>query len=172
MSAYKRQMAKELASGERNDSLFLGIYLGMPAQEFYDHCWKLNRQRLVKEGPQNASVEYKLGELKSPGKMFFYPVFHEGKIHKMRLTFTYDAWAIWNKQLYSDQLIHDVIRIFERWYGGKFMEIKSKKGPSVFVHMDGNRRISLWIKDDMIVRGLMIDMSIDDGKEKNNNVLD
>ncbi|MBK8703007.1 MAG: hypothetical protein IPN33_04970 [Saprospiraceae bacterium] len=172
MSGYRRQMAKELATGERHDSLFLGIYLGMPAKDFFGHCWQLNKQGLVKEGPQNASVQYALGELKAPGKMYFYPDFHEDKIHKMRLTFSYDAWAIWNKELYSDKLIQDVIRIFERWYGGQFMEIKGKKGHSVFVHIDGNRRISLWIKDDMLVRGLITDMSIDPGDKKNNSVLD
>ena len=54
----QRTINKELQSGERYDSLFLGLKFGIDLQSFYDHCWDLNRQGIVKEGPRNMSVEY------------------------------------------------------------------------------------------------------------------
>lgn len=171
---YQRMVKRELASGEKHDSLFLGIHFGMDSRTFYTHCWELNHQGLIKEGPDNGSVEYPLGELKHPGKMYFYPDFSEDQIHKMRLIFTYDGWAPWNKNMKADSLEQDVLSIFKRWYGGRdFMELRSKKGNSVYVKVDGNRRISVWKEDDMKVRALFKDLSVDkSAKKENSGVLD
>ena len=49
---------KELSSGVRYDSLFLGVKFGMTSKEFYAHCWDLNREKLVSQGPSNNSVRY------------------------------------------------------------------------------------------------------------------
>ena len=62
---------KELAKGTRSDSLFMGIYLGMPSKAFYAHCWDLNKKGVFTNGSNNTSVLYK------PGKDLKYPVFHE-----------------------------------------------------------------------------------------------
>ena len=51
---------KELSSGVRYDSLFLGVKFGMTSKEFYAHCWDLNRQKLITQGPSNNSVRYYL----------------------------------------------------------------------------------------------------------------
>ena len=32
---YDRMVKRELASGIRNDSIFMGLYLGMPEKDFY-----------------------------------------------------------------------------------------------------------------------------------------
>ena len=37
----------ELASGERYDSLFLGVKFGMTSKDFYAHCWDLKGSLLV-----------------------------------------------------------------------------------------------------------------------------
>jgi hypothetical protein len=55
---YDRMLKRELASGVRNDSLFMGLYLGMNEKDFYTHCWKLNAQGLIKQGMRNTTVEY------------------------------------------------------------------------------------------------------------------
>lgn len=157
---FKKRVKSELSTGVRNDSLFLGVYLGMPAKTFFSHCWELNKQQKVKEGPNNASVQYNLTELKHPGKMYFYPDFVDDKIERMRLTFTYDAWAPWNKEQWADPLMADVVSIFEKWYGGsKFVELKGKNNVVVFAKVDGNRRISVWKEDDQKVRALIVDTS-------------
>ncbi|NND33064.1 MAG: hypothetical protein HKN76_10775, partial [Saprospiraceae bacterium] len=47
---YYRMEARELASGDRNDTLFFGLHLGMSSKEFYTHCWDLNQQGIVRQG--------------------------------------------------------------------------------------------------------------------------
>ncbi len=160
-SEYKRMEKRELASGERNDSLFLGVYFGMTSKKFYAHCWEMNKKELIKEGLNNSSVEYIPRELKAPGKMYFYPKFWEDKIYEMPVSFSYDAWAPWNKELFADSLQLDVRQMFESWYGKGFIEIKHPVRGSVFVKMDGNRRISIWKEDDRVVRASFTDVPIE-----------
>ena len=59
---YDRLVKKELAKGTRSDSLFMGIYLGMPSQAFYAHCWDLNKKRVFTNGRHHTSVLYKRGK--------------------------------------------------------------------------------------------------------------
>lgn len=125
--------------------LFLGYELGMKKKEFYDHSWKLNDKRMVKQGPRNQSVKYELeDELSHPAIMYFYPNFHNERVYQMRVKFQYSNWAPWNKNLYSDSLQVDVIKLFKKWYGGGFkqMEGKGRFGKRiVHVKKDKNRRI-------------------------------
>ena len=66
-SKYERRLKQELASGVRYDSLFMGLYFGMPEKEFYTHCWKLNIKGLIRQGESNTTVEYEIkDELKYP----------------------------------------------------------------------------------------------------------
>jgi hypothetical protein len=59
-SEYDRLVKRELNKGVRHDSLFLGYYLGMERQDFFDHSWQLNQQGVVTGG---FRVEYDLNEL-------------------------------------------------------------------------------------------------------------
>jgi hypothetical protein len=103
---YERRLKHELASGVRNDSLFLGLYFGMPEKAFYTRCWELNHKGLIRQGENNVTVLYELkkNELKSEGSMDFYPRFNDGKIFEMPVRFMYTAWAPWNKHLSADNL--------------------------------------------------------------------
>ncbi len=56
---YERKLKHELAKGVRYDSLFLGLYLGMPEKDFYIHCWELNKKGLIRQGSNNTTVEYR-----------------------------------------------------------------------------------------------------------------
>lgn len=157
---YKQLEKRELASGERHDSLFLGIYFGMPAEEFYTHCWEMNKQRLVKDGPGNRTVQYLPPDFKQRTQMLFFPRFHEDKIHEMPVEFAYEAWAPWNKDLQSDKLQLEVVQVFEKWYGKGFLKLVSDKIGDVYVKMDGNRRISIWREDDHKVKVIFKDMMV------------
>ena len=118
-SEYSRLVAKELAKNTRADSLFLGIYLGMPAKAFYDHCWDLNKKGMVTNGTTNVSVLYKIDrDLKYPASMNFYPDFYGNKIFRMRASFEYDAWAPWNRSRYADSLLPYVLNMYRKWYAG------------------------------------------------------
>ena len=102
---YERRLNRELASGVRYDSLFMGISFGMTQDEFFNHCWKMNKDSVVRQGTANMSVQYDLNEeLKYPATMNFYPVFGDGKIVEMPVRFIYNGWAPWNKELSAAKL--------------------------------------------------------------------
>lgn len=159
-SEYHRLVEQELASGLRHDSLFLGIYLGMSSKDFYAHCWQLNKQGLIKEGSNNTSVLYKIDGLKYPASMDFYPRFINDQIVEMPVLFAYDSWSPWNKHLFSDQLQVEVLQLMEQWYGPGFIEVPNPGpvGGNAFVKVNGNRRISIYYKDDWKVRVDFVDL--------------
>lgn len=158
---YERRLKNELATGVRYDSLFMGLYLGMPQKDFYIHCWNLNRQGLIKQGPGNTTVEYQLkSELKYPGTMDFYPDFVEGKIAEMPVKFIYSGWAPWNNKLSSDSLQADVLQWFEKKYGDRFMKVDHTKKGSAYIKLNGNRRITIFKEDEMNVWAVFTDMSV------------
>jgi hypothetical protein len=160
-SRYERKLKHELASGIRNDSLFMGLFFGMTEKDFYTKCWKLNQQGLIKQGPKNRTVEYMVKkELKFPGSMNFYPDFVDGKIAEMPVQFAYTGWAPWNKTLSSDSLQIDVLHWFEKKYGEKFMKIDHPTKGSAFVNLNGNRRITIFKEDEMCVWAVFTDMSV------------
>lgn len=161
-SEYHRMVETELAKGVRHDSLFLGLQLGMASKDFYAHCWELNKKGLIRQGPQNMTVEYKINDLKHPATMNFYPSFHEDKIYEMPVTFAYEGWAPWNKDLFADRLQLDVLKLYERWYGKGFIKIEHSQRGAAYVKVDGNRRISIY-KDinDKDVNVLYTDLKVD-----------
>ena len=158
---YERLLKHELASGVRYDSLFMGLYLGMPEKDFYTHCWELNRQGLIKQGMRNMAVEYQLkDQLKYPGTMDFYPEFIKGKISEMPVQFLYNGWAPWNKKLSSDSLQVDVLKWYEKQYGEGFIEVKHPKKGIAYVKINGNRRISIFKEGDIHVWAVFTDMQV------------
>jgi hypothetical protein len=157
---YKQQLARELASGERYDSLFMGIYLGMSEKDFYTHCWKLNQEGLIRQGSANLTVEYQTGEaLKHPATMNFYPVFEDGQIVEMPVRFSYNGWAPWNRELTAERLADDVRRWFEQQYGGGFISVKHPEHGKAFVKIDGNRRITIFHEADLRAWAIFTDMT-------------
>lgn len=152
---YETLMAKEPASGKRADSLFLGIYFGMTPKQFYLHCWQLNKEGIL-TGDNTNAVLYHLqnGELNHDATMNFYPAFQNNRIYKMAATFNYDGWAPWNKNLMADSLQQSVIKLFKKWYpgGNPFLEINDNERGTIYVKVDGNRRITVGKYDDMKVK--------------------
>lgn len=166
---YSMLVKKELKKGIRKDSLFLGLRLGMTSKEFYVHCWELNKQGIISDGELNTAVKYKLkSELKHPGAMNFYPDFYEDKIAKIRVKFSYDAWAPWNKNLIADSLMPDVLNLCKRWYprGNEFITLNDSIRGTIHVKVDGNRRIIIGKVDEREVLVDYTDMLIEQ-KQKN-----
>jgi len=158
---YEKMLKSELASGVRYDTLFMGIYFGMPEKEFYTRCWNLNKKGIIRQGMRNTTVEYQLkNELKYPGTMDFYPEFIEGKISEMPVEFLYNGWAPWNKSLSADSLQSDVLKWYEKQYGKGFIEVKHSKRGIAYVKIDGNRRISIFKEDEMHVWAIFTDMTV------------
>ena len=141
------------------DSLFLGIYFGMEKKVFYDYCWEMNRQKKFIHGPTNQNVEYRLeNEIDHPVYMRFYPFFYKDKIYQMPVTFTYEAWAPWNREYHADRLIEKVVPLLKKWYGGDFESTIHPKRGKVYARIDGNRRINVWVKDEQYVQVVLTDI--------------
>jgi hypothetical protein len=158
---YERRLKKELASGVRNDSIFMGIYFGMSQIDFYTHCWTLNRQGLIRQGPSNTTVEYVMkDELKYPATMDFYPTFENAKIVEMPVEFKYTGWAPWNKKLSADSLQADVLNWYKKKYGRDFMAVRHPKHGIAWININGNRRITIFKQDDLRVWAYFTDMLV------------
>tara|TARA_E500000331_G_C17127270_1_gene656564 strand:+ start:315 stop:881 length:567 start_codon:yes stop_codon:yes gene_type:complete len=160
---------RELNSGIRYDSIFFDLHFGMTSKEFYDRCWELNKQEVVKEGPSNSSVKYLIKEgVRYDTEMLFYPKFHENKVYMMLSTFSYVGWAPWNRDRFSNILLDDVKQLLESWYGGSFLAVKGENDKKLYVMVQGNRRITISIIDDRDVRVRFTDLSI--SKTINQNI--
>ena len=115
-SEYEKLVERELASNVRQDSLFLGISFQMDQKTFYTHCWDLNKEGILTNGPSNLSIKHYLPEntLKFKSSMQFYPKFSESGILEMPVEFQYDNWALWNKEMSADNLLMDVKGLLEK----------------------------------------------------------
>lgn len=161
---YERRLKHELASGVRYDSLFLGLYFGMPEKVFYVHCWNLNHKGMIKQGESNTTAEYELkDELKYPAVMDFYPKFNQGKISEMPVSFKYKGWTPWNKTFSSDNLQNELQKWYEKVYGNGFIKVKHPLHGTAYVKIDGNRRITIFKENDLRVWAVFTDMSVKKG---------
>lgn len=161
---YDRRLKHELASGVRYDSLFLGLYFGMPEKTFYVHCWNLNKKGVIKQGESNITAEYEMkNELNYPALMDFYPKFNQGKISEMPVSFKYRGWAPWNKTLSSDKLQIELLKWYEKTYGAGFIKVKHPLHGIAYVKIDGNRRITIFIENDLRVWAVFTDLTVKKG---------
>lgn len=164
---YEHRLKKGLASGIRHDSLFMGLSLGMTENEFFDVCWDLNRDGIVRQALDNRSVEYRMNdELTFPAVMNFYPVFANDKIWQMKVSFIYDGWAPWNKDQSAENMALDVKRWYEKTYGKGFITITHPIRGEAYTKIDGNRRITIYIENDQLVWAIFTDMSSEAAKEQ------
>jgi hypothetical protein len=160
---YDRLVKEELSRGIRKDSLFMGMTLGMTQKEFYTHCWNMNKKGIFVDGANSMTVLYKLNkELKYPASMNFFPAFQQDKIYKMRVMVGYDAFAPWNKHLFADSLQLDVLRLFKKWYKDtNFITMTDPVKGTIYVQVDGNRRIIIGKFDDAHVKVDYTDLLIE-----------
>ncbi len=129
----------------------------------------MNKKGLFTDGKSNTAVLYRLNhnELKYDASMNFYPEMHKDKINKMSVSFQYDAWAPWNKHLFADSLLPDVVNLYNKWYdgGNPFIEV-GKRENMIFIKVDGNRRITIRKHDDMDVKVEYTDLSAEQKLKK------
>jgi len=142
-SEYEKLVDRELKEGPTIDSLFMGYYFGMPQNQFYNHSWELNKQKLVRHGTGNNTIRKEVKSLKNPAAMNFYPGFDDGEIHQMRVVFNYKGWAPWNKDLWADSLKIDVINYYENKLDVDFQEITGPDGKKRTMNITGNREMEI-----------------------------
>jgi hypothetical protein len=164
-SKYAELVQSEMARNIIHDSLFFGLKFGQTKQEFFDICWKLNKKKLVKQGPDNKFVRYNLpdkndDDSRSAITMLFYGRFNdENSMTGMDLQFYYDGWSIWSEQLQSDRLIPVIKDTLMNWYpGNDFIKVPlGDNNADLLVKVDGNRRITIKPKDDDKIVKVQID---------------
>ena len=169
MDKYQLLVKNELKSNKQVNDIFFGISFGMISNDFYMHCWNMNKKGLFTDGLNNTSVAYKLDkELKHPATMNFYPEFNKGKIYKMWARFQYDGWMPWNKKLSSDSLLIDVLKLYKKWYpsGNPFITITDTEKGILYIKVDGNRRIILSRFDDVEVKADYTDLNVEQEQKK------
>lgn len=156
---YEQLVQNELNKEVRFDTLFLGYELGMEQQDFLDHSWDLNQQKII---TGTTEIVYPLKELSGGAQMVFYPRFHNNKLVRMPIEISFNSWAIWNREFHSDHLIDELVEYFEEIYGDGFifMEVPDLNREA-WVKIDSNRRILIYPKDDRIVRVDISDLSVE-----------
>jgi hypothetical protein len=169
-SEYEKLVESELSKGVRFDSLFLGLYFGMPRQAFFDRCMELNRQHLTTVGVKGSRVLYILTDPKDTTDsiyVHFYPEFVNDSISKMPVIFTYKNWSPWLRSKQPDSLQLRMKRKLEEWYGGSFIKVERPEFKDfAFVKVDGNRQIVLFQDGEMDVKAVFSNLLIDLKKRK------
>lgn len=146
----------------QTDSLFLGIHLGMPQKDFFDLCTALNKQKVITQGPGSTNVEYRINsEFDNEVSMRFFPTFIDQQIYEMPVTYSYIAWAPWNKQYWADSLLEKVLVKYKDWYGDEFKLINHPTQGKVYYKIDGKRRINLFVKDEQFVQAVFTDLKVE-----------
>lgn len=168
-SDYQKMKEEAEASGVVAEDLFLDLRFGMGRKEFFGACWEHNKNGLLVNGPHHLQILYH-PEMPSGKKvnMFFYPDFEEDKLFFMPIEFIYTDWFPTNEEFSNENLLKDVVGLFENWYGTGFKEISNKdKTIRAMVKIDGNRLIRIFIKDIKTVRAEILDLRVKDITELN-----
>jgi len=153
-SDYTRLVKQELARNIRMDSVLLGIHLGDTREEFYGQCFDLNKQRLVTQGPNGATVQYLFIDslvhaVPTPMRLLFIPRFDaRDTIAELNLEYSYVGWSPWNSNLQVDTLFVKVQQMLIRSYGGNPFVFPKIEGVKTPVKLDGNRRMIVYKKDE------------------------
>jgi hypothetical protein len=147
----------------KSDSLFLGIHLGMAQKDFYDLCTELNKNQLITQGPGgNTNVEHRIvDEFDSDVSMRFFPTFIDEKIFEMPVTYSYVAWAPWNRQYWAEKLLPKVLEKYKETYGDDFKLLDHPTQGKVYYKIDGKRRINLFVKDEHLVQAVFTDLKVE-----------
>ena len=158
-SEYKKLVRNELKKNVKNDSLFLNLKFGERNEDYLDKIWELNKKGIISQADgEYGTLRYDLKLNKSKNNigdinMDFFPRFNNKKrLDKLTIKFSHEAWAPWNKELFSNKLIVKVMDTIIKWYkGNDFLEayndINNKKS-SIFYKVDGNRQFKVYFVED------------------------
>jgi len=142
-----------IAFDNQLDSVHMGVRLGMERQAFYDHCWDLNKQgKNITQGHNNTSVMHSdTINFAYPVEINFYPEFNEeNKAYILPVRYEYRSWAPWNKEVYADKLLPEVISLMKKSYGEPFLQ-KIIDGKLFWYKYDSPRLITIYADDDHYV---------------------
>jgi len=154
-SEYSQTVKRELQSGKVYEDLILGLKMGQTQKEFYDHCWQLNKKKVISQGSGNRFArKYILldsTENNAPlVDMLFYGIFDEAKVmNGMHMKMSYLKWSPWAKDYHSDVLLKKLQEKYLKQYSGNpFIEITIDEDINAYTKIDGNRQILIYPTSD------------------------
>ncbi len=160
-SEYSRTVKRELASGAISDSLIFEFKMGQTQKDFYEICWKMNKEKLIGQGSRNQFARYIIEPDSSSAElrieMLFYGIFDTDKImNGMTMRYSYLSWSPWNTDTHADKLISYLkSKFLEDYPGNKFIRIHTEYDEyPAYVKIDGNRQILMYAvgKKDVVVK--------------------
>jgi len=154
-SEYSRTVKNELKTEVVHEDLILGLKIGQTQKEFYDHCWQLNKEKIVHQGPGNRFARHYLlldstAQDSKKVDMLFYGIFDEEKVmHGMHMIMSYVGWSPWAKEYQANILLEELKKKYLREYAGNpFIEITIDEDIKAYAKVDGNRQIVLYPSSD------------------------
>lgn len=145
--SYKDIVAFEMDRGVKYDSLFNGLYFGMPMDDFYQHSFVMNQKGIFFQNNFNVEVIIYYDDVfSSPVDFVFFPEGSNHTIQKIKGTYVFRKWSPFTKQYNSGTLLEEVKEKLQEFYGGReFIKIKhpQKHWPYAYAKIDGNRKIIL-----------------------------
>lgn len=168
---YERLLKQESKKTARQDSLWLGLYLGMTDSAFFADCLQLNHRQILRQGAERLSVVYDPGGFASPLNFSFYPDFEAGRIGIMNVWLSYPGWSPWNRRYSADSLLPRVKAHFDAIYGAGYLEIPQQIGNPIFVKIQANRQLVVWKMDERQVAARVTDLSVASLKEQERRLL-
>lgn len=159
-SPYNELVNNESSRDMVLDSLVFDFHFGDTRQHFFERCMALNKQEIIREGPNNKFAQYTLNptdENESPVQMLFYGMFDkENKMTGMDMRFSFNFWTVWSENHTAQKLIPQIKDTLINWYpGNDFIPIKiPNKDINAFVKVDANRQILIYANDtkDIVVK--------------------
>ncbi len=151
-SEYSALVKKELASGQTNNELLFGLEIGDTRNDFFETCWKLNKDGKMTHGPENKYAKFMtnldtMAEKSQEVEMLFYAMFDSlGNIRGMDKKFRYPSWAPWNTDYSAEVLANNLTGYYMKQYGGNpFLEVEPDGiEHKIYVKVDGNRQIKIY----------------------------
>ena len=152
-SPYDELVNNESSKSVVLDSLIFNFHFGDSNKFFYKECLRLNKEKLIMQGPNNKYALYTLqttNENESSIKMLFYGAFDDNNIMTgMDFLFSYDYWNALTDDYSAQKLIPQMKDTLMNWYpGNDFIPFKiPNQETAAFVKIDANRQILIYPKD-------------------------
>jgi hypothetical protein len=138
----KEKIKKELASGKRNDTIFLGLMFGMSENQYINYFKELNRSGKIYTNKKNE-YEYKFNfgaeSIPREGFATFHGEFFNDQLYKLYVSVEPGEYG-YNAQLCQ----HALVDIYKSKYDDMIIEtpIFDDKRPE-YIWIDGNRKIEI-----------------------------
>lgn len=150
-SDYTKLVEGEMKKGASPLELPLGLTTGISKKDYFAQCWQLNSDKKISHGPGNQYAKFELTPLDSRDSlhkitMLFYGLFDKDEImHGLDMRMEFNAWAPWNEDSHSPELIKTLQRHYLESYGGNpFMSLDVTEDLQAQVKVDKNRRITIY----------------------------